>query len=105
MLSKPIIDTSIDKSILFSDDEQAARQKISEKMAELDGRFPSYGFATHKGYSTPEHQAALEAHGPCPEHRFSYVNVARRVPGDPRVPSRTLVRVEDGSVQEEVLVG
>ena len=44
-------------------------------MAELDGRFPSYGFATHKGYSTPEHQAALEAHGPCPEHRFSYVNV------------------------------
>jgi hypothetical protein len=31
--------------------------------------------------------------------------VARRVPGDPRVPSRTLIRVEDGSVQEEVLVG
>jgi ribonuclease HII len=44
-------------------------------MTELDARFPSYGFATHKGYSTPEHQAALEAHGPCPEHRFSYVNV------------------------------
>ena len=29
----------------------------------------------HKGYVTPEHQAALRAHGPCPEHRFSYVNV------------------------------
>lgn len=44
-------------------------------MADLDARFPSYGFAQHKGYSTPEHQAALRALGPCPEHRFSYVNV------------------------------
>ena len=44
-------------------------------MAELDTRFPAYGFAAHKGYSTPEHSAALQEHGPCPEHRFSYVNV------------------------------
>jgi ribonuclease HII len=44
-------------------------------MGELDARFPAYGFATHKGYSTPEHSAALQQHGPCPEHRFSYVNV------------------------------
>ena len=40
-------------------------------------RFPSYEFAAHKGYVTPEHSAALRRHGPCPEHRFSYVNVAR----------------------------
>ncbi|HEX2773261.1 MAG TPA: ribonuclease HII [Micromonosporaceae bacterium] len=45
-------------------------------MVELDGRFPNYGFAEHKGYITPEHTAALERHGPCVEHRFSYVNVA-----------------------------
>lgn len=45
-------------------------------MVELDGRFPDYGFAEHKGYITPEHTAALERHGPCVEHRFSYVNVA-----------------------------
>ncbi len=44
---------------------------------------------------TPVHSAALDEHGPCPEHRFSYVNVARRVPGDQRVPARTLVRVDD----------
>jgi ribonuclease HII len=44
-------------------------------MTQLHGRFPSYGFDEHKGYSTPEHQAALRDHGPCPEHRFSYVNV------------------------------
>ena len=30
----------------------------------------------HKGYVTDEHSAALLRHGPCAEHRFSYVNVA-----------------------------
>jgi ribonuclease HII len=45
-------------------------------MVELDGQFPSYGFAVHKGYITDEHSAALLRHGPCAEHRFSYVNVA-----------------------------
>jgi len=45
-------------------------------MVELDGRFPAYGFADHKGYVTPEHNAALSEHGPCAEHRFSYINVA-----------------------------
>jgi ribonuclease HII len=46
-------------------------------MAGLHEQFPAYDFATHKGYVTAVHQAALEQHGPCPEHRFSYVNVAR----------------------------
>jgi ribonuclease HII len=45
-------------------------------MCELDTVHPVYGFAEHKGYATPEHSAALHAHGPCPEHRFSYANVA-----------------------------
>nr|MDT0661492.1 ribonuclease HII [Micromonospora sp. DSM 115978] len=45
-------------------------------MVELDAEFPGYGFADHKGYVTAEHNAALERHGPCGEHRFSYVNVA-----------------------------
>jgi ribonuclease HII len=44
-------------------------------MRRLDGRYPAYGFAEHKGYVTPEHQLALRRHGPCAEHRFSYVNV------------------------------
>ena len=38
-------------------------------MVEMDGDFPQYGFAQHKGYVTPEHTAALRAHGPCPQHR------------------------------------
>ena len=45
-------------------------------MVELDGEYPDYGFAEHKGYITEEHSAALTKHGPCVEHRFSYVNVA-----------------------------
>jgi len=51
-------------------------------MVELHERYPHYGFADHKGYVTPEHSAALDARGPCREHRFSYVNVARRMPDD-----------------------
>ena len=49
-------------------------------MCELDSRYPGYGFAAHKGYSTPVHQAALDEHGPCPEHRMSYANVPRSRP-------------------------
>jgi ribonuclease HII len=62
-------------------------------MAGLHERYPAYDFAGHKGYVTATHNAALDAHGPCPEHRFSYVNVAARAGEDRRVPVRTLVRV------------
>ncbi len=45
-------------------------------MATLHAEHPVYGFDVHKGYSTPEHQAALLEHGPSAEHRWSYANVA-----------------------------
>ena len=48
-------------------------------MRTLHASYPVYDFARHKGYSTPEHMAALGQHGPCPEHRFSYVNVQGNV--------------------------
>jgi len=41
-------------------------------MAELDLRYPNYGFATHKGYPTARHREALERYGPCPAHRSSF---------------------------------
>lgn len=53
-----------------------AKVSRDRMMRELHERFPDYGFAAHKGYVTPEHSTALAVHGPCPEHRFSYVNVA-----------------------------
>ena len=37
--------------------------------------YPQYGFEQHKGYSTPQHLAALAEHGPCPLHRRSFAPV------------------------------
>lgn len=45
-------------------------------MRELDSDFPDYGFAKHKGYITKAHTEALQAHGPCIEHRRSFANIA-----------------------------
>jgi|APAra7269096768_1048522.scaffolds.fasta_scaffold00429_2 ribonuclease HII len=41
-------------------------------MVTMDTQFPGYGFADHKGYSTPGHLAALQRLGPCAEHRRSF---------------------------------
>ena len=38
--------------------------------------YPQYGFATHKGYGTAEHLAALREHGACPQHRRTFRPVA-----------------------------
>jgi len=61
-------------------------------MRELHERWPEYDFARHKGYATPEHTAALAERGPCPQHRYSYVNV------------RSAVLGLDGSMAERVEV-
>lgn len=54
-----------------------AKVRRDRAMTELHERYPDYGFAVHKGYVTASHNAALTVCGPCPEHRFSFVNVAR----------------------------
>jgi ribonuclease HII len=51
---------------------KVARDRI---MLELHEKFPEYDFAGHKGYITDVHTAALQRHGPCPEHRMRFVNV------------------------------
>jgi ribonuclease HII len=45
-------------------------------LAQLHEEFPQYGFAAHKGYSTPEHLAALKVHGACRHHRKFFSPVA-----------------------------
>jgi ribonuclease HII len=45
----------------------------------LDGLYPGYGFAQHKGYPTPAHLDALARLGPCPAHRRSFAPVAQRL--------------------------
>ncbi len=44
-------------------------------MRALDGRFPGYGFARHKGYPTRAHLRALQVHGASPVHRRSFAPV------------------------------
>ncbi|MDO8490857.1 MAG: ribonuclease HII, partial [Dehalococcoidia bacterium] len=50
-------------------------------MCELDGEFPGYGFAQHKGYGTAEHLDSLRRLGPCPIHRRSFSPVKDMVSG------------------------
>lgn len=47
-------------------------------MARLGLAYPLYGFASHAGYGTEAHHAAIMAHGPCPCHRFSFAPVKGR---------------------------
>ena len=54
-----------------------AKVSRDRAMVELDARHPEYGFASHKGYPTKQHLAALKAHGPLPEHRRSFAPVRR----------------------------
>lgn len=54
-----------------------AKVTRDEEMTQLDGAYPQYGFASHKGYPTVRHLQALEQHGPCCHHRQSFKPVAR----------------------------
>ena len=42
------------------------------EMIAADPAHPAYGFERNKGYPSPEHVAALAAHGPCALHRRSW---------------------------------
>jgi ribonuclease HII len=49
-----------------------AKVARDREMMRLDKLYPAYGFAQHKGYGTPAHLAALQAHGPSSVHRMSF---------------------------------
>ncbi len=55
-----------------------AKVARDEVMRHLDGLYPVYGFAAHKGYATKSHLNALEQYGPCVQHRRSWGAVQRR---------------------------
>lgn len=52
-----------------------AKVHRDQELNRLDQLYPGYGFASHKGYGTPEHQSALNKLGPCIIHRMSYAPV------------------------------
>ena len=45
-------------------------------MVRMEERYPGWEFATHVGYSTPEHRAAIEKQGVSPLHRMSFQSMA-----------------------------
>jgi len=49
------------------------------EMCELDRLYPAYGFASHKGYPSRRHLAALSEHGVSPVHRRSFAPVRARL--------------------------
>ena len=72
---------------------KVARDRL---MCELDGLYPGYGFASHKGYRAPVHGKALLELGPCPEHRLAWGPVKLALLGrDP------MLAYEDG-IQDEL---
>ncbi|MGA7754845.1 MAG: ribonuclease HII [Candidatus Sulfotelmatobacter sp.] len=52
-----------------------AKVERDRMMCEWDAVFPAYGLASHKGYSTPKHLAAIREFGPTPLHRQSFAPV------------------------------
>lgn len=52
-------------------------------MMEMDSLYAGYGFASHKGYPTPEHCRALRELGALPIHRRSFARVRQVLGLDP----------------------
>ncbi|THD82115.1 MAG: ribonuclease HII [Phenylobacterium sp.] len=62
---------------------KVARDRLME---EMDGLYPGYGFASHKGYNAPSHMEALVSLGPCEIHRLAWRPVRMVLMGqDPRL--------------------
>ena len=57
---------------------KVARDRL---MIEMDGLYPGYGFAGHKGYHAQTHVEALRTLGPCPIHRQGWEPVRLALSG------------------------
>jgi len=69
------------------------RDRLCEQ---LHVEYPNYGFASHKGYGTPEHLEALRVHGACVHHRRSFSPVAAvmlPMPGSAEITVTTTITV------------
>lgn len=52
-----------------------AKEYRDRLMNYCDYLYPQYGFKSHKGYGTKQHQNALKTHGVCQIHRLSYAPI------------------------------
>jgi ribonuclease HII len=71
---------------------KVTRDRIMTALHEVH---PVYDFATHKGYITASHTAALREHGPCPAHRLRFVNVRRAAGLEENDQDRTAMPVRE----------
>ena len=68
------------KTIIRGDDTEpiismasiVAKVERDSLMRRLAGRFPEYGFESHKGYGTAAHQLSIKKHGLCKLHRKTF---------------------------------
>jgi ribonuclease HII len=58
-----------------------AKVSRDQEMVTLDGLYPGYGLAGHKGYPSKRHLDALQGLGVSPVHRRSYAPVRRLLEG------------------------
>jgi len=70
-----------------------AKVERDAMMVARSGRYPGYRWDDNKGYSAPDHLAALRADGPCDQHRRSW-----NLPGvgDPALVDPMLLDLTDG---------
>ncbi len=59
-----------------------AKVQRDRELVALDGKYPGYGFAAHKGYPTAEHLRALRERGVTPVHRRSFKPVRELLVAD-----------------------
>jgi ribonuclease HII len=81
----PVPDFGFEQRAVINGDAQSAaiaaasilakvsRDRFMKRVAALH---PEWDFASHVGYSTPEHRAAIEQHGVSPLHRLSFQSLA-----------------------------
>lgn len=77
---KPIVDGDA-ACVSIACASVVAKVSRDRHMAELDGIYPGYGLAAHKGYGTSQHLAGLRQLGPSPIHRRSFNPIRRLIEG------------------------
>ena len=50
-----------------------AKVERDRYMAQMDEKYPMYGFKQNKGYGTAQHIEAIKKYGPCELHRKSFI--------------------------------
>lgn len=62
-----------EKSVSIAAASILAKVTRDRLMVQYDQAYPEYGFASHKGYGSAAHIAALKKYGPCPIHRRTFI--------------------------------